>query len=483
MATILDDFTTNLVLSRLTFGPTAASRAELSSLGLKKWLTKELAAKAPEQSVFLTDPKTFPSSNETLAQTLENPLYRRRAFWVSRELAALTTLRKLYAANQVQETLAEHFADYVPVPLFSQADIARMDYDRTIRANIQKTYPELLVAAAFHPAMLISLNGQTSTAASPNENFGRELLELFTVTPKFKYSEKDVVQAALMLTGINYSYATTELRAIPSRHHFGRISLLGFTHSNLPTDSSATILSRATQMIKHLALLPATAEEFSLRMARRYVSETPSKKLLELMKRTYLSTKGSIPAVFSAMVLSPEFLATKPSKVKRPAEHLASSVRALNLELAAPIQDLVTSGQLDFNDLNSLTTILERQGHVPFDWGTPDGYPDYSDAWTTFGGQAQRWNLTAKISQGAMRNVFTVPTFATLLTQSTSVSTVIDQVVQRTLSSPLRASDKQRMVTLIEANVNRAQTAQQQFAKISSMAFGLVMATEEWNLR
>ena len=218
-------------------------------------------------------------------------------------------------------------------------------------------------------------------------------------------------------------------------------------------------------------------------MARRYLSETPSKKLLELMKSTYLATKGSIPAVFTAMVLSPEFLSTKPSKVKRPAEHLASSVRALNLELAVPIQDLVNSGQLDFNDLNALYNILWMQGHVPFDWETPDGYPDYSDAWTTFGGQAQRWNITAKISQGSMRNVFTVPNFSDLLTQSTSVSGVIDQVVQRTLSGPLRVSDKQRMVTLIEANVNRTQTPQQQFAKISSMAFGLVMATEEWNLR
>ena len=483
MATLLDDFTTNLVLSRLTFGPNASSRAELSTLGLKKWLSQELAATAPEQSVFLSNPSTFPSNGETLAETLENPLYKRRAFWVSRELAALTTIRKLYAANQVQETLAEHFADYLPVPLFSQADIARMDYDRVIRANIKKTYPELLVAVAFHPAMLISLDGQTNTAASPNENFGRELLELFTVTPNAKYSEKDVVQASLMLTGINYSYATSELRAIPSKHYFGRISLLGYTHSNLPTDSSSTILTRAAQMITHLALLPATAEEFSLRMARRYLSETPSKKLLELMKSTYLATKGSIPAVFTAMVLSPEFLSTKPSKVKRPAEHLASSVRALNLELAVPIQDLVNSGQLDFNDLNALYNILWMQGHVPFDWETPDGYPDYSDAWTTFGGQAQRWNITAKISQGSMRNVFTVPNFSDLLTQSTSVSGVIDQVVQRTLSGPLRVSDKQRMVTLIEANVNRTQTPQQQFAKISSMAFGLVMATEEWNLR
>jgi hypothetical protein len=126
---------------------------------------------------------------------------------------------------------------------------------------------------------------------------------------------------------------------------------------------------------------------------------------------------------------------------------------------------------------------LDRQGHLPFDWGTPDGYPDYSDAWTTFGGQAQRWNITSKISQGAMRAVFATPAYASLLSQSTSVSAVIDQVVKITLSSPLRAGDKQRMVSLIEANVVRTQTQQQQFAKISSMAFGLVMATEEWNLR
>jgi uncharacterized protein (DUF1800 family) len=236
-------------------------------------------------------------------------------------------------------------------------------------------------------------------------------------------------------------------------------------------------------MIKYLALLPATAEEFSLRMARRYVSESPSKKLIDLMKRSYISTKGSIPAVFRAMALSPEFLSTKPSKVKRPVEHLASSVRALDLDLSAQIQALANSRSLDFNDLNPLTTILDRQGHLPFDWSTPDGFPDYSDAWTTFGGQAQRWNLTSKVAQGAMRNVFTVPNFANLLTQSTSVSAVIDQVVKTTLSSPLRAQDKQRMISLIEANVNRTQTPQQQFVKISSMAYGLVMATEEWNLR
>ena len=479
----MDDFTQNLVLSRLTYGPTASSRSALSSLGLKAWLNKELAGKSPEDSIFLSGQSAFPSSMETLTQTIENPLYRRRAYWVSRELAALTTLRRIYSSNQVLETLAEHFADYLPVPLFSQADIYRMDYDKTIRANLKKTYPELLVATAFHPAMLTSLNGQTNTAASPNENFGRELLELFTVTPKLKYSEKDVLQASLMLTGINFSLASNELRAIPSRHHFGKISLLGFSHSNLPTESSATIVSRAAQMIKYLALLPATAEEFSIRMARRYVSESPSKKLLDLMKRTYISTKGSIPAVFRAMALSPEFLSTKPSKVKRPVEHLASSVRALDLDLSAQMQELAKSRSLDFNDLNPLTTILDRQGHLPFDWSTPDGFPDYSDAWTTFGGQAQRWNITAKVAQGAMRNVFTVPAFANLLSQSTSVSAVIDQVVKTTLSSPLRAQDKQRMVSLIEANVNRAQTPQQQFAKISSMAYGLVMATEEWNLR
>lgn len=479
----MDDYSANLVLSRLTFGPTQASRSKLSAVGLKSWLSQELAGKSEEESVFLRSKTAFPSLHQTLAQTIEDPLYRRRGWWVSRELAALTTLRKIYSSNQVIETLAEHFADYLPVPLYSEADISRMDYDKTIRANLKNTYPELLVATAFHPAMLVTLNGQTNTAASPNENFGRELLELFTVTPRAKYSEKDVLQASLMLTGINYSFASLELRAIPSRHHFGRINLLGFSNPNPPTESSATILARASEMIRHLALLPATAEEFSRRMARRFVSENPSQKLLDVMKSTYLATQGSIPSVFTAMVLSPEFLSTKPSKVKRPAEHLASSIRALNLNLANPLRELGASKAAISNQLNPLTNLLYRQGHVPFDWGTPDGFPDYSDAWTTFGGQAERWNLTAKLSQSSMRNLFTSPAFETLLTQSTVVSEVIDQVVQRTLSGPLRAADKQRMAALIEANVIRTQSRQQQFFKISSMAFGLVMATEEWNLR
>jgi hypothetical protein len=146
----MDDFTTNLVLSRLTYGPTASSRSKLASMGLNAWLKNELAGKSPEDSIFLSGQSAFPSSSETLAQTVENPLYRRRAYWVSRELAAITTLRRIYSSNQVLETLAEHFADYLPVPLFSKADIFRMDYDRTIRANLKKTYPELLVRINLH---------------------------------------------------------------------------------------------------------------------------------------------------------------------------------------------------------------------------------------------------------------------------------------------------------------------------------------------
>ena len=64
-------------------------------------------------------------------------------------------------------------------------------------------YADMLVAAAKHPAMLAQLDNESSTKRAPNENYGRELLELHTVGVDGGYIESDIRRSALALTGMS----------------------------------------------------------------------------------------------------------------------------------------------------------------------------------------------------------------------------------------------------------------------------------------
>lgn len=480
----LSDWEANLILSRITAGPTQESREQLKNQGLSSWLKLELATPRPETHPLLRDRTVFLSNSLNLEQTFTHPNYRRRYERVAREAAALALLKRLYSVNQVRESLVEFVSDYLPVPLYSAAEWARMDYDRTVRSGVLRTYPELLQSLSLHPAMLFYLNGQTNTAETPNENFGRELLELFTVTPAAKYSEQDVLNAARMLSGISFNLIRFETLANPVRHHFGRISLLGFSHGNQRTESSTVILSRARQMIAALALTPATARAFSHRMAKRFVSDQPPQEITKAMEATYLATKGSIPAVFTTMATHPLFMSSQPTKVKRPSDHLTSSMRALGIQpLIRGEAPAAPEGFVESETFNQLLSNLDKQGHVPFDWDTPDGFPDHAAAWSTFGSQVQRWNLTTKLSQNLVKNQFSAPAFSSSLLSYSSHSSLVEMVSKQLLSGPLRPSDALEISNLLIKNDPRTLPDLERRTRVVGMCFALVMATEEWNLR
>lgn len=477
------DYASNLVLSRLTYGPETTSRANLQKLGLSGWLKAELRRAKPETHPFLTGSTLFLSNQLSLSQVKNHPNFRRQPQRISQEVAALTTLRRLYSVNQVRESLVEFISDYVPVPLYSPADWARMDYDQTIRGGISGTYPDLLSALAFHPAMLFYLNGQTNTATSPNENFGRELLELFTVTPAAKYSEKDVVASARLFSGISFSLLDYKTRAVPSDHYFGEIRVMGFRHSNAKTEDSETILNRARQLIRHLALQPETAKAFSARMAKRFLSDKPPADVLRAMEAKYLATGGSIFETLRTLAEHPRFISTPPSKVKRPAEHFSSTVRALALDLAAQYQDLTSETSIPSDALNQLLAVLNRQGHLPYDWETPDGFPDTSAAWSTFGGQIQRWNFSSILSQGGYQRFFQQADLVQRFGNYSSLQELVSLVSTSLLAQPLLATDQAEIVKLLETNKGNNPLDAAAKKRQIGMALALVMATEEWNTR
>src|SRR5262249_21989948 len=93
-----------------------------------------------------------------------------------------------------------------------------------LRAHAWGNFRDLVLAVCRDPAMLVYLDGEANSKEHPNENFARELMELFTIGIG-NYSEKDVLEAARAFTGWHRDGAQFMFR--PEAHDVGRKQFLG----------------------------------------------------------------------------------------------------------------------------------------------------------------------------------------------------------------------------------------------------------------
>jgi uncharacterized protein (DUF1800 family) len=108
--------------------------------------------------------------------------------------------------STIMEKMVMFWHNLIPIASAEQID-PRMThlYLKTIRQNAMGNFKSLVRALSIDPAMLVYLNGRYNTKRAPDENYARELLELFTLGkgPDSKYTEDDVKAAARVLTGWN----------------------------------------------------------------------------------------------------------------------------------------------------------------------------------------------------------------------------------------------------------------------------------------
>ena len=150
------------------------------------------------------------------------------------DLASWSMLRRVYSERQVLETMVEVWSDHLHV--HANGDLAwvqRAGYDATIRKHALGTFEDLLVACTLHPAMLLYLDNWRSVKGAPNENHGRELLELHTVGRVSGYTEQMVKDSARILSGFTVdAFGSWDGFYDPARHTTGAVQVLGFTHAN-----------------------------------------------------------------------------------------------------------------------------------------------------------------------------------------------------------------------------------------------------------
>jgi uncharacterized protein (DUF1800 family) len=354
------------LIRRATYGPTPALVAEVRRLGTAKWLEQQLRPAKIKDPVADRALKQFPRLgwSTTQAHTLQSGSWD-----LMFELSAATVVRATWSRRQLFEVMVDFWSNHLNVTCpSSEVWDSRHLYDaNVIRRHALGRFEEMLVASAFHPSMLRYLNNDRSTAKSPNENYGREVLELHTVGVGAGYTETDIRNSALIFTGQTVDWRTGAYVYEPWRHHVGRVKALGFTHTNA-TAAGGSDVARA--YLRYLAMHPATARRIATKLCVRFVADAPPKSLVDKLSKVYLKNKTAIAPVLRALFTSTEFKASIGRKTRRPYEDMVATVRTLGIGPGTKR-----------SEWQSLYWMASSVGEPPLGWHPPNGYPDVAAAW------------------------------------------------------------------------------------------------------
>ena len=421
------------LLRRATYGPTPASIIQATSLGRRAWLERQLApAKIPDPAVDLLM-KRFPELNWSIATVLTKYADRVGSWDVMLQLSRATLARAIWSERQLFEMMVEFWSNHLNITNPS-SDVwdSRAHYDRTvIRKYALGSFDDMLVAATQHPAMQHYLDNASSTKEHPNENHGRELIELHTLGVDAGYTESDVRNSARILTGLTIDDETGAAIYQPERHHVGRVRVLGFEHANSTAAGGRDV---AVAYLRWLARQPSTAASIVRKLALRFVSDSPPASLLTALAATYLAHDTSIVPVLRQLFGSAEFAAAAGQKVRRPYEDLVATVRVLGLKPDA-------HGTVGIEALQWMSIDM---GHGPLAWSAPNGYPDVAVAWQSAAGTLARWNSHLNIAAGWWPKTLTGPALTTMLPKKrpATYGALLDVLSNRLLQRPLPARQK-----------------------------------------
>jgi len=221
-----------------------------------------------------------------------------------------------------------------------------------------------------------------------NENYGRELLELHTLGVDGGYTQQDVINVARAFTGWTIQPPAQGGGFIfrPQVHDAGDKVVLGHRLA------AGRGMDDAEDVLDILAKSPATAHFISFKLARHFVSDSPSKALVDHAAQVYLKTDGDIREVLRAIITSPEFFSQQAfhSKVKTPFEVVVSAMRSLD---AAP-DSTPRSAQ-----------VIAFLGQPIFGHQAPNGWPETGDAWMNTGAILNRINFGMSAAAGRLPGV------------------------------------------------------------------------------
>ena len=445
------------------------------------------------------------------------------------ELSEAKILRAIYSERQLQEVMTDFWFNHFNV-FAAKGPVKWMlpDYEReVIRPHTLGKFRDLLYATAKSPAMLFYLDnwlsadpkayaqhakeieqrrqrfnrlfggdsrimimsrpnpnrpnfprpqnrpqpgqppqGQAKQPRGLNENYGRELMELHTLGVDGGYTQNDVTQAAMALTGWTMSapQRNPEFQFDEKIHGAEPKLVLGHTiHAGGMKDGE--------ELLDLLVTQPSTAHFISTKLARKFVSDTPPVALVERMARTFADSDGNIREVMKTMIYSPEFWSreTYRAKIKTPFELVASALRTTGAHVERPIALVMWSARI---------------GEPLYACQPPTGYPDKAEAWVNSGALLNRLNFGIVLATGKMNGAQLDVSALLGQDSGTDPDAVLTRAVEVLLGGQVSAETR----AVLQKQLNDPQVLQAMFDDPvknvdAGMITGLVLGSPEFQRR
>jgi uncharacterized protein (DUF1800 family) len=354
MPSVMGDRAAARFLDQATWGPTPASIASLEQMGVANWLASQYSAPVsdlPDQPILDSDG----NSNNNLAPvqaaffqnavTGQDQLRQRVAFILS----------QIWVVSQVSVHPAYAFPPYW----------------RIFRDNAFGNYRDIIKAVTLNPAMGTYLNmannnkGNPAKGTAANENYARELMQLFTLgltelnsdgtpvldankNPVPTYNQAEVTNLAKVLTGWTYPTApgATAKNDNPA-YYFGQMIAVEAEHdtsaktifNNIVIPAGQTAEQDLDTLIDALIEQPTMAPFVSKQLIEHMVTSNPSAAYVQRVAQVFSATKGDMKSVIEAILIDEEARAgDDPSApvsatyghLREPVLFLANLVRGLN---------------------------------------------------------------------------------------------------------------------------------------------------------
>jgi len=305
---------------------------------------------------------------------------------------------------------ANHFAVSADkLPVVPMAGLLEFE---AIRSHVLGRFSDMLIAVEQHPAMLIYLDQAQSIGPDSragrliaarggqkrglNENLAREILELHTLGVRAGYTQADVSEFARAMTG----WTVSGLGRGPAARLLGDGPVGEFAFAELlhqPGDRQ--IIGRryrqdgerqAQAVLVDLAANPATARHISTKLARHFAGDDPPPAMVERLGQAYLKSGGDLPAVYRAIIESPEAWSPRPLKFKSPWEWSVSALRALGQTSLEP----QVAGAL-----------MNQLGQPTWKPGSPAGFDDIAASWAAPEALVRRVEVAQRLAERASSSV------------------------------------------------------------------------------
>jgi uncharacterized protein (DUF1800 family) len=283
-------------------------------------------AKATGQSLGV---KVKPDGNRKAQQVADRYLYWLRASRLeTHRLGYWWANRMLTTPRPFQEKMTLFWHGHFATTEEKVRDYRKLQIqNELLRQHATGKFRDLMVAVAKDPAMLAFLDAGVNLKGAPNENFAREIMELFTMGVG-NYSEQDIKEAARAFTGWNYQGLNFVIN--PSQHDDG-----------LKTVLNQTGRFNGEQVIDILLAQPVTAEYIAGKLYRYFVREDLSPALQQTLGKLLRDNRYDIAVFMETVLMSKDFHSddSVATRIKPPVELVISTYKKMGLKAVPGIPD------------------------------------------------------------------------------------------------------------------------------------------------